>query len=482
MAKPAKKKGTEPHSANGATTPNSQTPQRDQRRQQGRELRKHCSRSSHADKILGQKERDPLALLEESSRERVETLLPIRYTRMSESAFAFFRGSAIVQAHDLQGTPTAGITVQCCGDCHLMNFGGFATPERLLVFDINDLDEALPGPFEWDIKRLATSFVLAARWLGFRNGEAKRAAQAAVTAYREAQLRNAGKSALEAWYSKVPYDHLLEQARDDAALSDQIKKEVEKASRNTSEHVFHKITTVVDGKPRIADQPPLLFHGTSSAQAEVEAMAAEFFEDYRGSLAADRQVLFGRYRFLDIAYKVVGVGSVGTRCYVALFVDRQDVPLFLQVKEARPSVLEGRAGASGFANQGERVVSGQHLMQTASDIFLGWARGPNGRDYYVRQLRDMKLTANLPNFTPAFLVSYARVCGETLARAHAKVGDATTIAGYLGSGSAFDEAIRDYALGYAEQVEKDYATFKQAVRAGRFPIETVPGETEQAIR
>jgi uncharacterized protein (DUF2252 family) len=476
-----RKKPLDPHVVNGASAEKSPTPQRDLRRQQGRELRKTCPRSSHHEKILGQEQRDPLALLEESSRDRVASLLPIRYTRMSESAFAFFRGSAIVQAHDLQGTPSAGITVQCCGDCHLMNFGGFATPERQLVFDINDLDEALPGPFEWDLKRLATSFVLAARWLGFRNGEAKRAAQASVAAYREAQLHNAGRSALEAWYSKVPYDHLLEQALDDDVLSSKIKKDVEKARQNTSEHVFHKIAAVVDGKPRIADQPPLLFHG-GPAQPEMEGKAVEFFADYRRSLAADRQVLFGRYQFLDMAHKVVGVGSVGTRCYVALFVDRQDNHLFLQVKEARPSVLEGRASASGFANQGERVVSGQHLLQTASDIFLGWGRGLHERDYYVRQLRDMKLSANLPNFTPEFLLSYARVCGETLARAHAKVGDATIIAGYLGAGTSFDAAIRDYALAYAGQVEEDYATFKQAVSDGRFPVETVPGETEQVIR
>jgi uncharacterized protein (DUF2252 family) len=457
------------------------TLQRDLRRQQGRQRRKGCPRSSHAEKVLGQSERDPLALLEESSRDRVEALLPIRYTRMMESPFAFFRGSAILQAHDLQGTPSAGITVQCCGDCHLLNFGGFATPERLLAFDINDLDETLPGPFEWDIKRLATSFVLAARWLGFSSGEAKRTAQASATAYRAAQLRNAEMCALEAWYHKVTFSELLERASDNVAMANKIKKEVEKASHNTSEHIFHKITTVVDGKARIADQPPLLFHG-GPAQAEMEAMAAQFFADYRGSLAADRQVLFNRYQFLDIAYKVVGVGSVGTRCYAALFVDPQDEHLFLQVKEARPSVLEGRAGPSLFANQGERVVSGQHLMQSASDIFLGWARGPHGRDFYVRQLRDMKLTANLTTFTPEFLLAYARLCGETLARAHAKVGDAAMIAGYLGSATAFDEAIRNYALAYAGQVEEDYETFKQAVRAGRFPIETVPGETEQAIR
>jgi uncharacterized protein (DUF2252 family) len=465
----------------GAPPSDTSMNQRETRRQKGRELRKKCPRSSHAQKVLGQTERDPLSLLEKSSRDRVQTLLPIRYMRMAESSFAFFRGTAILQAHDLQGTPTAGITVQCCGDCHLMNFGGFATPERTLVFDINDLDETLPGPFEWDLKRLATSFILAARWLGFGKADAKRVAQAVPAAYREAQARYAEMSVLETWYAKTTYSQLLKESAQNVALAKKIKKEVEKASQNTSEHVFHKITTVVDGKPRIADEPPLLFHGGSS-QADVDATVVKFFGDYRATLSADRQVLFDRYRFLDAAYKVVGVGSVGTRCFVVLFEDRQDDYLFLQVKEAGPSVLEGRAGPSPFANQGERVVTGQRLMQSASDIFLGWTRGPAGRDFYVRQLRDMKLTATLTTYTPAYLLDYGRLCGETLARAHAKSGDATMIAGYLGSGASFDEAIRDYALAYADQVEKDYENFQRAVRAGRFPIETMPSEMEAMIR
>jgi uncharacterized protein (DUF2252 family) len=447
------------------------TGQRDLRRAQGNELRKSCPRSSHAGVILGQTQRDPMTLLEESNRDRVESLIPVRFSRMIESPFAFFRGSAILQAHDLQGTPSAGITVQCCGDCHLANFGGFATPERTMAFDINDFDETLPGPFEWDLKRLATSLILAARWRGFSKSEAKNAAQTAVRAYREAQAHFAELSVLETWYAMITIDEVIKEAAHDAAMTTEIKKEVAKAKQNTSEHVFHKITTVVDGKPRIVDQPPLVYHDPLS-EHEFDGAVHEFIDEYRRTLLPDRRALFDRYQVVDGATKVVGVGSVGTRCYVALMLDRQDDYLFLQVKEARESVLQGRAGPCPYTNQGERVVCGQRLMQAASDIFLGWTRGAGGRDFYIRQLRDMKLGANLAAFTPDFLAAYGHLCGQTLARAHAKAGDATMIAGYLGTGDTFDQAIRDYAVGYADQVEKDYETFKEAVHAGRFPTES----------
>jgi len=455
--------------------------QRESRWLQGKDLRKKCPRSSHSRVILGQPERDPLALLEESDRDRLEALLPIRFTRMSESPFAFFRGSAVIQAHDLQGTPSSGITVQCCGDCHLMNFGGFATPERTLAFDINDFDETHPGPFEWDLKRLATSFVLAARWLGFGKADVKRAALTAAASYRKAQSRYATMSVLETWYAKITFDQLLKEVANDPTVLKKIESDVVKAGQNTPEHVFHKITTVTDGKPRITDQPPLLYHGDSS-ESDIEPIVTKFFQDYRDTLPADRHVLFNRYQFVDAAHKVVGVGSVGTRCYVVLFVDWQDDHLFLQVKEARSSVLEGRACAATYANQGERVVTGQRLMQSASDIFLGWTRGPHGREYYVRQLRDMKLSADLTTFTPRLLAAYADLCGQTLARAHSKAGDPTMIAGYLGGTENFDQALCDYALAYADQVEQDYEAFQKAVRAGRFPIETVPSPLEEAIR
>jgi len=462
--------------ADGAAPPS----QRESRKARGKALRKDCPRSGHADVILGQGKRDPLDLIEESNKGRVEKLLPIRFTRMAESAFAFFRGTAILQAHDLKGTPSAGITVQCCGDCHLMNFGGFATPERALVFDINDFDETHPGPFEWDVKRLSTSFALAARWLGFTAADVRDTLHALLATYRTTLAQFAEMTVLETWYAKVAFDELIHSAANDSKYLKRLKKTVEKATQNTAEHVFHKITTTEHGRPRLVDSPPLLYHSDSS-RGDLEQHVLPFLEKYRASLSRDRQALFDRFRVEDSAHKVVGVGSVGTRCYVVLFAGDQDDHLFLQVKEARPSVLEGLAGASPFKNNGERVVTGQRLMQSASDIFLGWVRVAH-IDYYVRQMRDMKVAPDLTGYTPALLAAYGRVCGRTLARAHAKSGDAATLTGYLGNRPAFDGAVTRYALAYADQVEKDYEKFKAAIKAGRFPVETLPSETEEAIR
>jgi uncharacterized protein (DUF2252 family) len=285
---------------------------------------------------------------------------------------------------------------------------------------------------------------------------------------------------LETWYAKVAFDELLQNAANDPKYLKRLRKTVEKATQNTAEHVFHKITTTEHGKPRIVDSPPLLYHSDSS-RADLERDVMPFLEKYRASLSCDRQALFDRFRVEDCAHKVVGVGSVGTRCYIVLFAGDQDDHLFLQVKEARPSVLEGLAGASPFKNNGERVVTGQRLMQSASDIFLGWVRVAHC-DYYVRQMRDMKVAPDLTGYTPSLLAAYGRVCGRTLARAHAKSGDAAAITGYLGNGGAFDEAITRYARAYADQVEKDYEHFKAAIKSGRFPVETLPSETEEAIR
>jgi uncharacterized protein (DUF2252 family) len=467
-------------SATIAPPPEGASGQRAGRKVRGKALRNDCPRSSHADVILGQTERDPLALIEQSNQGRVEKLLPIRFTRMAESAFGFFRGTAILQAHDLKGTPSAGVTVQCGGDCHLMNFGGFGTPERELVFDINDFDETHPGPFEWDVKRLAVSFVLAARWLGLGNGDTRQSLQALLAAYRTTQAQFAEMSVLETWYAKITFEDLLDNFANDPKYVKRLKKAVEKATHNTSEHVFHKITSTVDGKPRIVDQPPLLFHADPS-ELDLDRDVLPFLVKYRSTLPFERQALFDRFQIVDAAYKVVGVGSVGTRCYILLFIGSQDDHLFLQVKEARPSVLEGLAGPAPFKNNGERVVEGQRLMQSASDIFLGWTRSNQG-DFYVRQMRDMKLAPNLAGYTSAMLADYAKLCGRTLARAHAKSGEAATIAGYLGSGGVFDDAVAHYALAYADQVEKDYDHFKTAIRSGRIPIEPLPSEIEQAIR
>ena len=451
------------------------------RKLQGKALRKTCPRSSHGAAILGQGERDTLDLIEESDKDRVEKLLPIRFTRMAESAFAYFRGSAIVQAHDLKGTPSTGLTVQCCGDCHLMNFGGFATPERELIFDINDFDETLPGPFEWDIKRLATSFVLAARWLEFGQADARRAAESIVAAYRAAMARFGDMSILETWYARITMDEVFEEYAGEPRFQKLLHKSVEQAAQNTTEHIFHKIAAVDNGKPRIANHLPLLFHPDPS-ELDMERDVRPFFESYRATLPLDREALFDRFRIVDVAYKVVGVGSVGTRCFIALFCGDQDDHLFLQVKEARASVLEGLSGPRPYPNNGERVVVGQRLMQSASDIFLGWTRGMHDRHFYVRQLRDMKIAPNLTGYTPRTLAAYGHLCGRALARGHAKSGDAASIAGYLGTTAVFDEAIADYALAYADQVEKDYRAFRAATRAGRFPIETVPSMIEQAVQ
>ncbi|MFO1020410.1 MAG: DUF2252 domain-containing protein [Planctomycetales bacterium] len=454
--------------------------QREVRKQRGKDLRQLCPRSSHTTLDLDPM-RDPIALLEESNCDRLKQLLPVRFTRMLESPFAFFRGTAGLQAYDLLKTPTTGISVQCCGDCHLMNFGGFATPERTLIFDINDFDETHPGPFEWDIKRLATSFVLAARWLRYKKSEARDAVGQMVKWYREGMAQFAEMSVLETWYARITYEGILESVADNPVLAKHVKKQVAKAQVNTSEHVYEKLTREVNGKPQIALSPPLLFRPEDHDQIMQEHVVP-FFEKYRATLSGERQMLFDRYQLVDFAYKVVGVGSVGTRCFIVLFIGNQDDPLFLQVKEARRSVLAGRYDATPHDHDGERVVTGQRLMQSASDIFLGWTDGPKGRSYYVRQLRDMKVAPDLRNATPEILAGLAGLCGRTLARAHAKTGDAATIAGYLGGGTSFDEAITEYAEAYADQVERDFETFQMATRTGRLPVETIPGDVEETIR
>jgi uncharacterized protein (DUF2252 family) len=445
---------------------------------EGRAARRRCPRSGHAEEIGGH-DRDLLALLTASNEDRLPELIPVRHSRMLESPFAFFRGSAVVQAHDLGRTPYSGIRVQACGDCHLLNFGGFGTPERNLVFDINDFDETLPAPWEWDVKRLAVSFVLAARWRNFSGNVAREAVLAGIGRYRETMAASADMSMLETWYAQITFDELEQQLRGDRKLAKQLASNVKRAMHNTSEHVFHKLVSNHDGTFRIIDQPPLLYH---PAIHEGKGQTRLFLDTYMASLREEYRVLLSRYRFVDVAIKVVGVGSVGTRCYVVLLLGPHGDPLFLQIKEARPSVLEAFAGASAWRNHGERVVTGQRTMQAVSDIFLGWGRGEFGRDFYVRQLRDMKISADLTKFTPTMLVLYARLCGWALARAHAKVGAAPCIAGYLGGSSTFDEAIARYAPAYADQVERDYGAFRAAARSGRIPTETSSSATETMVR
>jgi len=375
---------------------------KEQRHEAGRSLREKCLRKSHGEVVLGQGDkRDVVALIDAQNKDRLQNLVPIRHGRMLQSAFAYFRGTAAVQAYDLAGTPTSGIIVQACGDCHLMNFGGFATPERNLVFDINDFDETLPAPFEWDLKRLAASFVIAARWRGFRDDQAREIAVQCVASYRESMRQRENTGVLESWYSRLGVAELQAVAGDDIDLSGRLKKKVAEARKQTHEHVFQKLTTPARGLPRIVDQPPLLYHANKFGNTEVnEKMIAAFFQQYRETLSEERRMLFDRFKLVDWALKVVGVGSVGTRCFVALLLAAPDDALFLQVKEAGRSVLEPYTGTKPVEHNGQRVVIGQRLMQSASDIFLGWTRGPAGRDFYVRQLRDMKVSIDIETHTP----------------------------------------------------------------------------------
>jgi uncharacterized protein (DUF2252 family) len=387
----------------------------------GKARRKTVPRVAHAELGVAKHGRDIVAMLEASNQDRLEQLVPVRHSRMLESPFAFFRGSAAVQASDLSATPNSGITVQACGDCHLMNFGGFATPERDLVFDINDFDETFPAPWEWDLKRLAASLLLAARWKGYEASRAADTVAAAALRYKEMMREYADMPTMDVWYSRITYRSLLDRARGDAKVTKLIAADARRARSRTAEHVFQKITTKVGDTPRIVDQPPLIYH----PQAEdLHGSAQALLAKYAGTLREDYRALLARFRYLDVAIKVVGVGSVGTRCFIVLLQGEHNDPLFLQIKEARQSVLQPFVGRSPWKNEGERVVSGQRLMQAVSDIFLGWARGPRGRDVYVRQLRDMKVSLELEKIQAEHLVLYGGLCGAALARAHAKAGKA----------------------------------------------------------
>jgi uncharacterized protein (DUF2252 family) len=392
---------------------------------------------------------------------------------MGVSPFTFFRGAAVIQARDLANASVSGITVQACGDCHLANFGGFASPERVLVFDINDFDETFPGAWEWDIKRLGASLVLAARDRSFSKTVANQAVRAAAASYRERMSEFAEMTVLDTWYARVSIDALKEHFRKDPDILARLSKKQKQALSRNSEAVVPKLTAVVDGRRKIKDNPPVIYHFEEYAENFQKGLA-KFLDDYKKSLQIDRQHLFDRYRFEDSAIKVVGVGSVGTRCYLGLFLADEDDPLFLQVKEARRSVLESPRGKSRYAHQGFRVVEGIRTMQGATDIFLGCARSKK-HDYYIRQFRDMKVSAEVETFKPGTLVAYADLCGWALARAHAKAGDAAMIAGYLGSTDRFDDALAKYAEAYADQAERDYETFQAAIRSGRLSTEPAEG-------
>jgi uncharacterized protein (DUF2252 family) len=373
-------------------------------------------------------------------------------------------------AHDLAHTPVSGLRVQVCGDCHLMNFGTFASPERAILFDVSDFDETLPAAWEWDVKRLAASVVVAGRVTGRARQAARDSAQACARSYRLRMRSFAEMHVLDVWYSRIEVTRLLDRSRR-LRVHDSVARGVRRISARTANHVVRRLTEVVDGRRRIADRPPLIFHPPASDPFEHDPR--ELFLHYRRSLPDERRTLLDRYELVDVAMKVVGVGSVGTRCAVALMSAGADDDLLLQFKEARPSVLQKYAAKSGFTNQGQRVVVGQRLMQAASDIFLGWSRtGDSGFDFYVRQLRDMKGSADLSTMSHGDFTEYAECCAWALARAHARSGDAIQLAAYLGSGDAFDAAIARFADAYADQTERDHADFQRAVRSGRLIAES----------
>ena len=442
----------------------------------GRALREQAPRAAHAGWKPTDDRADPVELLSKSNVGRIPELIPIRFGRMAQSPFAFFRGAAALMAADLANTPTSGLRVQACGDAHLMNFGGFATPERNVVFDINDLDETLPAPFEWDLKRLAASVVIAARHLELPGSDAARLVTDLVREYRERMADYAEMRALDVWYDKIDLQKYSDRLGDPEVVKvvqERVRNRIEKESRKSiPDYLYPKLVTHAGGHPTIQAEPPLICHPTVEQAPGVVSGYAEVLKAYRETLPEHTRMLYDRFHYFDLAVKVVGVGSVGTACGLMLFMAADNDPLFLQVKEARASVLEPYAGKSLHANQGQRVVVGQRLIQTATDIFLGWTRGVNGRDFYIRQLRDVKISAIIEDWDTGMMRHYGRMCAHALARAHARTGDAAMIAGYMGSGQTFDDAIGEFAVEYASQNRSDYRSFIKAIRDGRISATT----------
>jgi len=451
-----------------------------QRAAVGRAARAQVPRSSQAVFDPPANRPDPVALLESQAATRVPELVPIRYGRMLVSPFTFYRGAALIMASDLAATPDSGLHVQACGDAHLSNFGVFGSPERSLVFDINDFDETNPGPWEWDVKRLVASLEVAARSREFTDAERRRVLLECAKGYRTTMATFAAMRNLDVWYARFDIEaHLAAIAKSvDAKYAKKASKNIAKACTKDSMQALQKFTEMVDGKRRIVSQPPLIVRiedlvaGTSRQVSDIDEEVRSIIRGYRRTLQSDRRQLLEEFDYVDLARKVVGVGSVGTRAWMALFLGRDGGdPLFLQVKEAQESVLEAYVGRSQYKNSGERVVAGQRLMQSSSDIFLGWHRITGldevKRDFYLRQLRDWKGSAEVDTMDPKALTVYGRMCAWTLAKAHARSGDRIAISAYLGKGDAFDRAIADFGTAYADQNEKDYTALSEAVASGR---------------
>jgi uncharacterized protein (DUF2252 family) len=452
-------------------------PKPEDRAARGRTARATAPRTSHAGWEPAADRKSPVEVLQEQAKSRVAELIPIRHARMTASPFAFYRGAAAVMAADLSTTPTSGIRVQCCGDAHLANFGGFAAPDRSIVFDINDFDETLPGPWEWDVKRLLASFEIAARARGFDEKERAQVVEGTARSYRLAMREYAAMGNLELWYTRLDESSVYTRWQDRVSASalKRFQKNLVKARSKDSLKALAKLTTEIDGETRIVSDPPLIVRLEDLLpDGEADAMRAalhQWFRGYRATLQPDRRHLVEGYELIDFARKVVGVGSVGTRCWIAYMRGRDaGDPLFLQVKEAEASVLERYLGKSQYQNHGRRVVEGQRFTQASSDIFLGWDRasdaGENARDFYVRQLWDGKMSAQIDVFEPSELEIYGEICASTLARAHARSGDRIAIAAYLGGGNAFDRALVTFADAYADQNERDYEEVVAAIKAG----------------
>lgn len=443
-----------------------------ERSEHGRSLRSKAPRESHAEWSPAPDRPDPVALIESQNVNRIPRLLPVRRARMVASPFAFYRGAARIMATDLASTPVSGITTQICGDAHLANFGAFASPERRLVFDLNDFDETLPGPWEWDVKRLAASFIIAGRHNGLSAKQSRNVAQRAVRTYCQAIDMLAGMGVTDIWYSLVEVDRIRDEA-ESTGLETRLGKLINKAKRKDSRHARDRLTEKVDGKYRIRNEPPLLVPvrdiSDTSLREEIRHTSLDNLKGYLRNVPDHLDHILRKYRAVDFALKVVGVGSVGTRCYVVLLEGRdEDDPLFLQIKQATPSVLEEHLPKSRYRNAGRRVVEGQHLMQTVSDIFLGWSTGSTtGHHYYWRQFKDWKFSADVDNATRENLERFAATRGWTLARSHARAGDPISIAGYLGSGKAFTKAVVEFAERYADQNELDYEAFAGEIESGR---------------
>lgn len=442
-----------------------------ERYQAGKRLRNKCPRAKQSILRLPDDRENVLSVIESSERGRVEELLPLRHGRMMQSPFTFYRANAQLMAADLVQTPKSGIIVQACGDAHLSNFGGFATPERQIIFSINDLDETLPAPFEWDVKRLAASFVIASRNNGLNEDAAKDTALNCAASYRRYIADYSHMRHMELWYHMLDSNTMLSTIKDDM-MRKRIIKRMEKARESQlAQDVFPKLAAAEGEKFLIREQLPTVFHLPDLKPGQISNLVKHAFNAYRETLTPAHRSLLDRYQLMDFAVKVVGVGSVGTMCFVMLFISDKNDALFLQVKQANASVLETYAGKSIYENHGQRVVNGYRIMQPASDIFLGWTRGEGGRDFYFRQLRDMKIKPLVETFGKYEMMLFAEWCGRALALSHARSGDAAMLSGYMGKSETFDEAIAEFSVAYADQNEKDYEVFRKAVESGNLKVE-----------